>query len=222
VEYPGHGSRWHESSCQSIRQLVETTFHELRPELQHPYAFLGHSFGATVAHEIARLIVQAGEALPVRLIVSGARAPHLPVDMIHHLPEKEFLERLIRFEGVPPEVLENKEALALLLPKVRHDFRLFVEHERSRSEPLPMPISALGGLQDPYVSPASMLAWSGYTSKSFRSRFFPGNHFFLFDSRFPIMREICEDLGASGRSDNCSVASTAATTPPGREQVLHP
>src|SRR5207253_4383733 len=114
VEYPGRGSRWHEPACETLDALVETVADGLRPELAEPSAFLGHSFGALVAFELARRLDREGGPMPVRLIASAARAPHLrPPEVIHDLPDAEFLVRLVSFGGVPREALDSEELLAV-------------------------------------------------------------------------------------------------------------
>jgi medium-chain acyl-[acyl-carrier-protein] hydrolase len=198
IEYPGRGGRWKEKACATLEGLVQAIADDLRSRLGEPYAFLGHSFGALVAFELARLLNRLNTSMPVRLLVSGARAPHLPLrENIHELPEPEFLARLTSFDGIPQEAMDNTELMSLLLPIVRHDFRLYEEYRYIQEARLPVAISSFGGLQDPKVPAGDLLAWSQHTSKSFRSRFYPGKHFFLFEQQDHLLRDIHADLEAS-------------------------
>jgi medium-chain acyl-[acyl-carrier-protein] hydrolase len=221
VEYPGHGARWNEAACETFQALVERIAGELRDELQPPYAFLGHSFGAIVAYELAHLIGETGSPLPARLFLSGARAPHLPGEVIHHLSQSAFLERLVEYEGMPSELLDDRDALSLLLPRVQHDFRLLEEYECRQRHPLAVPISVFGGLRDSQVRPSDLLAWTSYTSKSFRSRFFPGGHFFLFDPQFPILSNVYDDLReVLPGGTSAAPEITAQATPENRHEMF--
>jgi len=198
LEYPGRGGRWNERSAASVRALAESLAADLRPTSAEPYALLGHSFGGLVAFEIARVMRRSGDSLPVRLCLSGARAPHLPLrEEIHTLPDEEFLPRLMRYGGVLDEVLRNDDLLELLLPLVRDDFRLFEQHIHCAEEPLPVAISVYGGLRDDAVPMNDILAWREHTTKSFRCRFYPGGHFFLYDAELDVLGDIEDDIVAS-------------------------
>jgi medium-chain acyl-[acyl-carrier-protein] hydrolase len=66
--------------------------------LNKPFAFFGHSMGALVSFELARLLRKQYGLLPVHLFVSGRRAPQIP-DLdppIHTLPEPAFVEELLQ------------------------------------------------------------------------------------------------------------------------------
>jgi medium-chain acyl-[acyl-carrier-protein] hydrolase len=198
IEYPGRGSRFKESGCGTLAGLVEIIAVDLRSELQEPYALLGHSFGAIVAFELTRLLKSSNAPMPVRLFISAIRAPHLPQpEKIHDLPEREFLAKLKSYDGVPQEALQNSELLSLVVPVIRDDFRLYEQHVYQNDDPLPVPISVLGGSQDTKVPAADLMAWSQHTHKSFRCHFFPGGHFFLYEPRFSVMKDIKEDINAS-------------------------
>jgi medium-chain acyl-[acyl-carrier-protein] hydrolase len=198
IEYPGRGSRWKENAYATLEMLVEGIATDLGSELHQPYALLGHSFGAIVAFEVTRLLHRWDSPLPVRLCISAVRAPHLPHrEMIHSLPEQEFLSRLISYGGVPPEVLGNQELLALLMPIVRDDFRLYEQYKYKAGDPLPVPISVFGGQHDLKVPAADLLAWRQHTTKSFRCRFYSGTHFFLYDPHLPVIKDVQNDIHTS-------------------------
>jgi len=203
VQYPGRETRWREPSLPTIDTLVDALVEGISPLCDGSFAFWGHSFGALVAFELTRQFRLRGRPLPCLVIASGARAPHLePLNRIHHLPEREFLRELITFNGIGRELLENRELLSAVLPVIQDDFRLFEEYSFSQSEPLPMPISAFGGLQDGKVPVGDLLAWSIHTSNTFRPRFLAGSHFFPFDSVKEFTADVQEDLvqRASGRN----------------------
>jgi len=205
IQYPGREDRWGEPKTASVEKLVEAMANDLEPHLQGRFAFLGHSFGALVAFEFARTLHRRGLPAPLRLFISAVRAPHLPPkESIHELPEKEFLNKLCEFNGMPDEVLRSADLLPLVLPIIREDFRLFEQYRYESAQPIPVPISVFGGLKDENVPVADLLAWSSQTSKVFRSRFLEGHHFFLFDSQSKIINYIVEDLEAAAGNSNGS------------------
>jgi medium-chain acyl-[acyl-carrier-protein] hydrolase len=199
VEYPGREVRFGEPIPEDLADLVAELAHRLAPFLRPPFAFFGHSFGALVATQVSRLLLRLERDLPLRLFLSGARAPQLaPRPAIGHLPDAEFVARLCEFKGMPREVLEDAQMMDLVLPIIRADFRLLETHHWEADQPLPVPISVFGGLADRTAPPAEILAWSAMTSKVFRSRFFEGDHFFPVAERARLAACIVEDLSVTG------------------------
>ncbi|MEA2904734.1 MAG: hypothetical protein QOI12_2121 [Alphaproteobacteria bacterium] len=198
VQYPGRENRWGEPLCGDLAELVEALAHDLASVWGQPCAFFGHSFGALVAFELARALLPNGQQ-PLLLFLSGARAPYLPPrPPIHALPDAAFVEKLREFDGMPDALLHNAELMQLALPIIRSDFRAFETYRFAAGTPLPVPVSVFGGLQDLTVPVSDLLAWSSLTSNAFRSRFFRGDHFFLYREVKAIAAHVATDLAACG------------------------
>lgn len=196
VQLPGRESRLLETPFTHIPSLIEPLAQALLPYMDKPYAFFGHSMGALVSFELARSLRRQHSIGPVRLFVSGRRAPQLPDpdSPIHHLPESAFLDELRRLQGTAEEVLRDTELLQLLLPLLRADFAMCETYLYTSGEPLACPISAFGGLQDDEVPRYELAAWREQTWGTFKLRFFVGNHFFLHTARTSLLQALSQDL----------------------------
>ncbi len=197
VRLPGREARLAEPAFTRADDLVTAVAEALEPLLDRPYALFGHSLGALAAFELARELRRRGRALPVRLLVSGARAPERPNPdpPLGHLSDEDFLAEVRRrYDAVPGAVLENPELVQLLLPSLRADFAV-AETYSYRDEPaLDCPISAYGGLDDPRVREDDLRAWEKYTTRPLDLRMFSGDHFFLHAVEPAVQRAISEDL----------------------------
>jgi medium-chain acyl-[acyl-carrier-protein] hydrolase len=163
--------------------------------MDRPFAFFGHSMGALVSFELARLLRREHATLPHALFVSGRRPPQLPMEPpTYDLPEDEFVEELRRMGGTPEEVLRHPELLNLLLPTLRSDFELSQTYSYTEAPPFTFPITAFGGLNDQFVPREDLDQWREQTSGSFQLRMFPGDHFFLHSSQALLLQMLSRDL----------------------------
>lgn len=196
AHYPGRGSRYSEPVIKNIPSLVEPLAHAIPPLLDKPFAFFGHSMGAVIAFELIRSMRQNDLPLPRLLIVSACGAPHIPDPHapIHALPDDEFLAELQKLNGVPSGLLEQPEAMQLLLPIVRADFEAIETYRAASQAPLEIPMIALGGSHDPRVSRERLEGWSTQTSAGFRAQTFDGDHFFIHTEKETILDLIQEGL----------------------------
>ena len=76
-----------------MAELVAALGDAIEPHLDEPFAFFGHSMGAVVAFELARLLRRRHRPLPRLLVASGARAPQFRRG---HVPPPEPSEARIR------------------------------------------------------------------------------------------------------------------------------
>lgn len=196
IQLPGRGSRMREQPFLDLVELVETLAPVLEPYFDKPFAFFGHSMGATIGFEMARLLSREGKQLPQHLFVSGRRAPQFPETdcPTYNLPDPEFIEELRRLNGTPRELLENPELMQLLLPLLRADFTVCQTYALKEAPPLTCPITACGGLQDTCVSREHLEGWRQHTSDSFALRMLPGDHFFLQTSQPALLRMLAREL----------------------------
>jgi surfactin synthase thioesterase subunit len=194
VQLPGRGTRMRERPFTQLSPLVEALAEALVPLLDKPFAFFGHSLGALVSFELARRIRRQYGVHPVRIFVSGARAPQIPHrgTPIHTLPRKEFLAELRRLNGTPGELLDHEELMEIMLPLLRADFAVYETYVYSSEPPLNCPIAAFGGLQDRGVNNSDLEAWRAQTDVSFSLRMLPGDHFFL--KQPLILRGLSQEL----------------------------
>jgi medium-chain acyl-[acyl-carrier-protein] hydrolase len=197
VVLPGRERRFIEPAMPSVDALADLLVPALLPDLDPPYAIFGHSMGAMLGYEVARRLTDR-LLPPVHLLVSGARAPHLPdPGPGHHLmPDTIFLEAIRGLGGTPPELTENEEFLQLMLPTLRADFIAAETYLRSPSPALSCPITAFGGADDPLAGEEHIAAWAEHTTGRFRLRLLPGDHFFLATSRQALLRLIDRELQA--------------------------
>ncbi len=199
---PGRESRLAGAPLREMSALVGALGEAIQPLLDLPFAFYGHSMGAAVAFELARLLRQGGRALPEALLVSGARAPRYRQG---HVPppepsEEEFLEELERLEGLPGHVRNSPELLRVVLPALRADTALYRAYVYEAGRPLGCSIRAYGGEQDANISREHLEAWAKETSGDFSLRMFPGGHFFIDTARAEFLSALAADVAAiSGR-----------------------
>jgi medium-chain acyl-[acyl-carrier-protein] hydrolase len=197
VQLPGRENRLREPACMSMHGLVDGIFDALRPYLDVPFALFGHSMGALVAFELARRLRAESAPSPVRLFVSGHRAPQLPRRHapITHLPDAEFLAEVVaRYDGVPAEVLRHADLMALLLPCLRADLALIESYACGEEGPLGCPISAYGGQDDPEATVADLAAWQSHTRAGFTLTRFSGTHFFIRSARSALLAAVAREL----------------------------
>lgn len=181
VELPGHGRRLKEPLFTRLEPLLKAIAQGLLSHLDKPFALFGHSMGALVSFELARLLRKEYGLEPAHLFVSGRRAPQIsnPSPPMHTLPKSAFVEELSRFNGIPQVVLENTELMQLFLPILQADFAINETYVYTPETQLKCPITVLGGLQDKVAKFDELAAWQEQTIASYQLQMFPGDHFFL-------------------------------------------
>lgn len=182
VQPPGREERMFERPFERMPDVVHSAADALLPFLRQPYALFGHSMGGMIAYELVQELRRRKAPLPMHLFVSGAPAPHRAEEIpaIYDLPEAQLFDEINRrYGGLPAEVLQSRELLDLLLPRLRADLAITGTYAYKDNPPLTCPITAFGGENDETVSPDMIDAWREHTVSSFRSEIYPGGHFFL-------------------------------------------
>jgi len=197
VQLPGRESRLRDQPFSRPEPMIHALVDVLQPYMDLPFVFFGHSMGSMIGFELSRELRRQGRKLPLTLFVSGRRAPHLPPrdeEVIHDLPEPEFIEKLRELNGTPEEVLQHEELMKLLVPILRADFGVNETYEYTEEEPLQAGISAFGGIGDKDVLREDVEAWRQYTTGRFRARMFPGDHFFIHGNKDLVLEAVARDL----------------------------
>jgi medium-chain acyl-[acyl-carrier-protein] hydrolase len=200
VQLPGRGQRIREPLLTDVGQIVEAAIDDLRAWCTMPFAFFGHSLGAVVAFELSRALHERFGLRPAHLFVSGRRAPGRPASadrITWHLPEPEFRAVVCDLHATPAALVEDAEAWQLLMPILRADFQAAQTYEYRPGLPLPCPISAIGGLDDPFVGRDDLVAWREHTSGPFSVSMFPGRHLFINDARADLCHLVATRLSGS-------------------------
>jgi medium-chain acyl-[acyl-carrier-protein] hydrolase len=198
VQLPGRESRLKEPPFTRMLPLVKVMAEVLRPFMDMPFAFFGHSLGGRLGFELAREVRTRYGLSPSRLFVSAAAAPQIafPKVHVHHLPDEDLVRRIRQLGGTPELVLQHEELMSMLMPLIRADFALSETYVYEAGAPLRCPVSVFGGTEDPEVSQESLEAWKAETCEATSVRMYPGGHFFLHDRQTEVLRAITEDLKA--------------------------
>ncbi len=195
IQLPGRESRLAEPPFLQMGALLNSLSAGMQPFLDKRFAFFGHSMGAIVGFELARRFRRRGLPGPIHVFVSGSRAAHIPEHKItYNLPDRELLDVLRKLNGTPEELLVNPAFQRVFLPLVRADLAVDETYAYTPEDPLPCPITAFCGLEDPEVSREESEAWKMHTSGKFSSVVFPGNHFFLRSAQGRVLQSISEIL----------------------------
>lgn len=181
VQYPGRGQRMRETPKTSVDPLVEEIADGLQAWFDKPFAFYGHSFGAILGFETARLLRRTGLPGPSGLYLGAVRPPQLPSPHppLRHLPDAEFAAGVqARYGGIPEVILRDQDAMEVFLPPMRGDFAAYETYVFQPEEPLALPLCVFTGEGDTAVDPETVGLWRVHVTGSFEQAVLPGGHFF--------------------------------------------
>lgn len=164
VVLPGREQRATEAALPDIDAMVAALASAIEPYLDAPYALFGHSMGGAIAFELTRALRRAGKPLPRMLFASSVSAP--------------------RFRRTPLPAEPSQPGL------LGQDIAAFRRHVYRQEAPLSMPLIAMGGTEDPQVTPEKLEGWRDETSVEFACLLFAGGHMYLRDAPEVVLREI--------------------------------
>lgn len=194
------GLRTSGPGAREVPALVRELAPRLAPYFDLPFAFFGHSLGALLAFELARLLKATGEPKPRALFLSSAAAPHLDRGSISGLPDEEFLARIRAYGGTPDTLLDDPELLEVFLPVLRADFALF-EGYRFELGPMPdCPVHLYGGDRDHIVTPSRLAAWGDLLPIA-STQMFSGGHFYFQNEHRALLASMGKRLSEVARTN---------------------
>jgi medium-chain acyl-[acyl-carrier-protein] hydrolase len=195
VHPPGRAHRLREEPLTRIDTMVEAAVTGLSSLMDRPFAVFGHSLGAVVAAEFAR-VLQAQGRLAAHLFVSSRPPLRDATRQLYQLPQEEFLVAMnARYQSIPEEVLAHPDLVELLLPALRADIEAIEtfrpHHDRVK---IACPTTVYGGMFDHTVSQEDLESWNEETAQPCRVRVFPGDHFYLNASIAPMLADLSMTL----------------------------
>ncbi len=198
LNLPGRGPRHGEPPIREWPALTALLSDEARPYLDRPFALFGHSLGALIALELAHEFRERYGKNAVWLGVSGCIAPvrRRPEHKWLHCSEEEFLAEVRSLNGTPPELLENRDLLDLIMPVLRADFHLAGSYQPRTRARLAMPMLIAGGTRDKEVSvtPENLFAWGKETTGPCCVKMIDAGHFFIDTHRDELIAAVVAGL----------------------------
>jgi len=195
-QYPGRQDRAGEPALTSLRDIAAGAFAEFRASVFNrgvPIITLGHSMGAHISFEFARLAEAAG--LRVRqLTVLAAVAPHRLADKPPAPKDDDgLLEHLTMLGGTNADVVADPEIVKMTFPVVRADHRAAEAYSCEPTARVAAKIHVIGGDQDPIVTMPDLHGWREH-SDDVEVTMFVGGHFF-FTEDVDGIRELLSESG---------------------------
>lgn len=193
IELPGRDGRDPAASLQQLTQEIAQKFRT--QNYKCPVALFGHSFGALLAYELARLMACHNQV--IWLGVSGRVAPHMPLPFSLPLAassDEILIETLRRIGGTSEDILSDLTWREYFLPMYRADLALLESHGYSLAETLNIPMTVFSGRNDSLVNEEGLTGWNALTKSHCRHLKFDGDHFYLMTDSERIASAIQSEL----------------------------
>lgn len=198
IQLPGREERISEKPYVNM-DVLAADLADIIASRNNEFIIFGHSMGTKIAYEVEKRLEIMGRIAKL-LIVSGGRAPHIQeLNPIYNLSDDEFKQGIIRFNGMPKEIIQNKELFEFFLPVMRADFTLDESYKLEDAKILKTPIMALWGKEDKEGNFEEIIKWKEYTESYFKECSFQGEHFFIRVDEKSVLKEIKKQISICNR-----------------------
>lgn len=149
LQYPGRQDRRKERLIDDISELADELVDALMPWTDRPFALFGHSMGAILAFEVALRLDRKLGRVPVRVFVSGRRAPTSNrIESFHKLDDNGLIADLKTLSGTDALIFGDDELMRMVLPVIRNDYKAAENYVAEDGAQLRCPVTALTGDSD--------------------------------------------------------------------------
>ncbi|MEN1986292.1 thioesterase II family protein [Paenibacillus hubeiensis] len=179
---PGHGLNT-QPPLEHMRELVELYTSQILNVIGPGSTLFGHSLGGITAYFVAQRLYQEipDVAQTLQLVLSACNTPaECGMQNYDQMSDESLIDHLFSYEGLPQELMHEKELLYYFLPVIRADFRLLESAASLEHQPLSMPVLYLWGERDRTVSLQSALKWGRYFEPPMKLQAIrEGSHMFM-------------------------------------------
>ncbi len=196
IKLPGRADRLNETTSTNMHALADMIVPQLESNLCKPYAFFGCSMGALLAYECATRLIHNGAPAPAQLSVASAPAPSQVhhEQLLHELPNAQFLEAIQNAYKNPMLAELNEEMLPLVLPALRGDITMYETYRpRPDTALLTCPISVMYGTQD-HLTETAINAWQQHSVSDLKVRKLSGGHFIILEQEDAVIEIVGREL----------------------------
>lgn len=193
---PGHGGCAMQP-LEDIEVLLDLYEKEIQEILRPNCVFFGHSMGGIMAYFLTQHLLQSQNSLAesITLVLSSCNTPSdFQGKNYSNLSNDNLIDHLISYDGIPEELINEKNLLEFFLPIFRADFKVLETSATHDYTPLNIPVYVLWGESDKIVPIESIAQWSKY----FRNEvnLIPienGSHMFIYDKANVVAKHL-EDI----------------------------
>ncbi|CAL9405397.1 thioesterase II family protein [Streptomyces sp. enrichment culture] len=191
VQYPGRQDRHTETPVADLTTLAAQVFRALPKDRLSRTWFFGHSMGAALAFEVARLMEAELDESPAGLVVSGRRAPsRFREEAVHRQDDAGLIATVAALGGADPSVFDAPDTRRLFLPALRADYTAIETYRPAGTPTVACPIHAFVGDADPLTTVEEAEDWRRHTVGAFALRVFEGDHFYLTPRAGEVIAEL--------------------------------
>lgn len=199
IDYPGRGKKADEKPIENTQALVESILegNSCFCRGEGPIVLFGHSFGATIAFEVAQQLEKRGGPRPHMVLVSAMSPPSKSRSTecyVSRLSPEGICDYFSSKGGpIDEELVNTPEFFYPFLVNVRADYSCLETYQGTTSK-IHAPIAVFGGDMDQVVSLDDLSSWGENSASApggqLSVKVFQGQgHFFLKD------RKVLSELG---------------------------
>jgi surfactin synthase thioesterase subunit len=194
VQYPQRADRLNEPAAETVHDLARGLFDAGPWHRVAPLRLFGHSMGAVVAFEFARIAEEHGATVQ-KLWVSAGPAPST-VAARSELPTTDagLLADLADLGGTDPRLLDDEEFVGLLTTAARGDYRALNRYDCGPDVRVRSDTHALGGRGDRRVDVGSLQQWANHTEGTFTLSIYDGGHFYVNEHIDAVAAQVNADV----------------------------
>lgn len=184
VQYPGRQDRLREEPLKRIPELAATIASEAREAMEGSIQVLGHSMGALVGFELARMLEEDKTLRVEHLTITNMRAPSIPArpPYFHTLADPDFFGAVAGLGATDPALFDDAEMARHIQGTLRVDFSAVEVYRAIGCPKVTCGVTAVVGLQDQLFTAAEVGAWRRHTTGKFRLRMYDVDHFGIYDA----------------------------------------
>ncbi len=196
IELPGRDESIDIAPYTDIKQFIKPLVMELENYNDRPMIFFGYCMGGLIAFEVTRMM---GNIILHLFLAASAEPIYAADNKLNRFMSDEELKIFLSKQFSLKLTNEiNEEYINLLLPTLKADRSITFNYQYKHSDPLTVPLTIYGGLQDDAITLAALHAWQCHTSANFRLHMFPGDHMFINAHTSLLLKKLTEDISSIG------------------------